>query len=65
MAFNRTGSPVNVETIDLSAASYDVVCEHCNKPVGKKINNLLKIANVVVVSPKSYICPSCGKENYV
>lgn len=68
MAFQRIGTPVDLSTVDFkSKDAYTIVCANCGKSVGTGVQRLAKFAGTktVVVSPREFICPHCGKSSRV
>ena len=68
MAFQRIGTPVDLTLVDFgSKESYDIKCEHCGAVNGRGLKRLAKFTgtNTVVVAPREFICPACGKSSKV
>ena len=64
MAFNRLGTPMDLDAIDFkSKDAHAIVCEHCGKKVGVMHKRAAKFSgsSVVMVAPKEFVCPRCGK----
>lgn len=66
MAFNRIGTPVNIDNVDLKKFEA-FKCSECGVVLGEKSGNMIKVAgkNAFVVAHKTYVCPKCGKEHHV
>jgi Zn finger protein HypA/HybF involved in hydrogenase expression len=68
MAFQRIGTPVDLSVVDFgSKDSYEIICEHCGAGVGRGNKRLAKFAGTetVIVSPREFVCPHCGKKSKV
>lgn len=64
MAFNRVGTPVNLESFNFGApGSVEIVCEHCKSKVGRSLGKFSKLEGnpVVSVNVNEFHCPKCGK----
>ena len=63
MAFQKIGSPVNIEAVNFKKSStVSICCSKCKAAVGRKNGQFVKFANstVVVVAPERFVCPKCG-----
>ena len=66
--FQRIGTPVDLSLVDFaSKGSYDILCEHCGAVVGRGQKRLAKFGGteVVVVAPREFVCPKCGKTSKI
>lgn len=68
MAFQRIGTPVDLSLVDFTSKdAFPIVCKHCKTKVGDGVKRLARFAgsNIVVVSPREFVCPKCGKTSSI
>ena len=68
MAFQRIGSPVDLSVVDFgSKDAFSIACEHCKTIAGLGLKRLAKFmgSEIVVVSPREFVCPKCGKSSHI